>query len=147
MRALRIQYPTLMSSRCCSPHSNQPLAPLLIDALNRRQSEIADLLLKAGADLNARDDAGFTPLQDAALAGKVDAVRMLLEHGADINAGDRDSGATALYMAATMGREDVVMVLLEKGADSNKGPSAVKAALSGGFDRIAAAIREKTQAK
>ena len=72
---------------------------------------------------------------------------MLLDHGASINVRDKDSGATPLYMAATMGREDVVSLLLDKGADPSIGPSPVKAALSGGFDKVAEAIKAHTQAK
>ncbi len=127
-------------------HPGEPLAPVLREALAKSSPAIVGLLLKAGANINARDEAGFTPLHDAALAGNASVVRSLLERGADINAGDRDSGATALYMAATMGREDVVMLLLEKGADPRKGPSAVHAAVSGGFDKIAAAIQAAVRA-
>jgi ankyrin repeat protein len=125
------------------PHSTEPLAPLLKEALRRHQTEIVDALLKGGADVNARDAAGFTPLHDAALAGDTGAVRLLLDHGANVNIGDKDSGATALYMAATMGREDAVKLLLEKGADPKIGPSPVKAAQAGGFDKIAEAIKAK----
>ncbi len=121
---------------------NEPLGPLLDEALRRHQAEMVEVILKAGADVNARGKEGFTALHDAALSGNVGAVQILLDHGADINATDRDSGATPLYMAATMGREEVVNLLLEKGADTKKGPSAVKAAQTAGFDKVAAAIRE-----
>lgn len=127
------------------PHASEALAPLLKDALARHRADTVDLLLAAGADVNARDEAGFTPLHDAALAGNAAAVRMLLDHGADINLGDKENGATALYMAATMGREEVVTLLLDKGADPGKGPSPLRAAVSGGFDRIAEMIRTKSK--
>jgi ankyrin repeat protein len=124
-------------------HTKEPLAPLFRDALRQHHTEIALLLLESGVDVNARDEAGFTPLHDAALAGNTAAVRTLLDHGANVNIRDKDSGATALYMAATMGREDVVNLLLERGADPKIGPSPIKAAKDGGFDKIAEAIKAK----
>jgi uncharacterized protein len=139
--AVRQNHPAVVRSLLA--HTKEPLAPLLKEALKRHYVEIVDALLQAGADVNVRDEAGFTPLHDAALAGNAGAVRLLLDHGANINIGDKDSGATALYMAATMGREDVVNLLLEKGADPKIGPSPVKAAQAGGFDKIAEAIKAK----
>ncbi len=132
-------------ARALLAHTSESLGPLLADALSRRQPQIIAVLLQAGADVNGRDASGFTPLHDAALAGNLATVRVLLENGADVNAGARDSGATPLYMAATMGREEVVSLLLEKGADPNKGPSPAKAAQKGGFDRIAASIQARTK--
>ena len=43
-------------------------------------------LLKAGADPNSTSEEGQTALMTAALAGKADAVKMLLAHGAQVNA-------------------------------------------------------------
>ena len=40
------------------------------------------LLLEAGADVNATQAGGFTPLHQAAAAGKLDVVALLLENGA-----------------------------------------------------------------
>jgi ankyrin repeat protein len=51
----------------------------------------------------------------------VEAVRILLEHGANVNARETESGDTPLYMAAAMGRDQVAALLLEKGADPNLG--------------------------
>jgi ankyrin repeat protein len=138
--AVRTNRPGMV--RALLVHNKQPLYPLLKEAVARHFPLIIDALIEAGADVNARDDAGFTQLHDAALTGNLESVRILLEHGADINAGDKES-KTALYMAATMGREEVVSLLLEKGADPGRGPSPLRAAMSAGFDRIAAAIKAK----
>jgi ankyrin repeat protein len=53
----------------------------------------------------------------AARTGNVDAVRMLLDRGADVNATERYKGQTALMWAASERHTDVVKLLLERGAD------------------------------
>ena len=47
------------------------------------------LLLLAGAEVNAEDVYGKTPLHSAAIAGSEAACRVLLEHGAEVNAQDQ----------------------------------------------------------
>lgn len=48
-------------------------------------AEIVGLLLAAGADINAKDSRGRTSLFVAASVGDESTVRLLLEHGADVN--------------------------------------------------------------
>jgi tetratricopeptide (TPR) repeat protein len=55
---------------------------------------------------------------DAAINNQADAVRALIEKGANVNAKDL-GGTTALILAAHYGYIDVVRVLIEKGADLN----------------------------
>jgi peptidoglycan/LPS O-acetylase OafA/YrhL len=74
--------------------------------------------LQAGADVNAPDRIGVTPLGWAAIRGDVDSARLLIEHGANLNARNRD-GAAPLHSAAFLGRPAVVDVLLKSGADIN----------------------------
>ena len=59
---------------------------------------------------------GDTPLHWAAQEGKVDAAAVLLEHGADVNARDRD-GSTPLHKAAFRGHGDLIGLLVRAGAD------------------------------
>ena len=53
-------------------------------------SEVAEVLLEAGADIGARDDNGATPLHRAAAEGDPGVVSLLLKAGADANARDWD---------------------------------------------------------
>ena len=59
-----------------------------------------------------------TPLHAAVLAGKLDAVRLLLERGASPEARDRDN-CTALILASSLGSREVVAALLAGGCDPN----------------------------
>jgi ankyrin repeat protein len=56
----------------------------------------------------------MTPLHFAATTGSVDAARLLLQKGADVEAKSK-SGVTALMIAATMGHTDVVRLLVQEG--------------------------------
>ncbi|KAL7921747.1 hypothetical protein ACQKWADRAFT_113122, partial [Trichoderma austrokoningii] len=77
---------------------------------------IVQLLLKKGADIEAKDGWGRTPLLWAAENGHEATVQLLLEKGADIEAKDRWD-RTPLSRAAEKGHEATVQLLLEKGAD------------------------------
>jgi hypothetical protein len=56
-------------------------------------------LLAAGAEVNHRDEDGWTPLHTAVEAGAKDVVRLLLAHGADPTA-ETDDAVTPLSLAA-----------------------------------------------
>jgi len=80
-----------------------------------------ELLLRLGADPNASDGFGHTPLyvvansSDSARGANV--VRVLAEAGADVNAQDKLKHCTALHMAARRGTVPVAEALLDCGAD------------------------------
>lgn len=73
------------------------------------------LLLAHGADVNATDRQGRSPLH---VAPTKDSAELLLAHGVAVNT-KRTDGATALHLAAVYGRKEVVQVLLAHGADVN----------------------------
>ena len=64
-----------------------------------------------GANLEAYDEKGRTPVVAAAANDHLEAVKLLLENGADLNA-STDSGSTALYIAASNGHVNIVRYLL-----------------------------------
>jgi ankyrin len=60
----------------------------LSEDTQQRSIESLTLLLKAGADINAKDSRGLSPLHEAARWGWNDVVQFLVEHGADLTAKD-----------------------------------------------------------
>lgn len=90
------------------------------DALFRATIEgntdmVKSLLSSPGADVNATDERGNTPLLEAARYGHEDICRVLIAAGADIKAKDKD-GKTALMLAIQNNHDDVVRVLKQAGA-------------------------------
>ncbi len=77
---------------------------------------LVNLLLDAGAEVDARDSNGFTPLIDAAEQGRTLVVRALLLAGAKVNQ-TNTTGRTALWLAASRGHEETVTYLLNHDAD------------------------------
>ncbi len=98
--------------------SNQPTG---------RTEELMAALAAAGADFNAANRFGVTPLMYAVLAGPGQ-VKTLLAAGANVNAAD-DNGRTPLMLAAYEGKLDVVKLLVQAGADVNARDAKGKTAL------------------
>lgn len=89
---------------------------LLLDAARDGLVEDAKRLIESGANVNARDSAGRTPLMFAANAGDTKLARLLLEKGADPNT-RCDDGSTPLMKASQYGYEGMLKLLQAKGAD------------------------------
>jgi ankyrin repeat protein len=73
--------------------------------------------LGPGSKMEARLNIGRTPLMEAAWGGQEEAVELLLDLGADIDAID-NHGMTSLIQAARCGHEKVVKILLTRGANA-----------------------------
>ncbi len=92
---------------------------VLMFACEQGHLDLADFLLDRGADINQVNNhifKGRTALMAAARAGRVEAVKLLLAHDAEVNAADSPK-ETALVKAAYCGHAEVVGILLEHGAD------------------------------
>ena len=100
------------------PTLPQDVNTKLKDAARTRDTAEIRKLLAQGADPNAKDKTGRTPLMEAASEGYTDTLRVLLENGADANATD-SVGWTALFWAAFSHRTDALRTLVAKGADIN----------------------------
>ena len=98
--------------------------PLMLACINDHR-EIVNLLIKAGADVNIVNKAGWTALHYAARSSHFEnfqIAKALIENGADLNvlANVDDVGKwTPLILAARNGNERIAEALIEKGADLN----------------------------
>ena len=105
-----------------SEYFNEPDA--LVTAVLLCDFEAAKLLIKKGADINAKDEMGNTPLIMAIEEDWAGThwVELLLKKGADVNQPD-DDGDSPLDVAKYRKREDIISVLLSCGATAKDGPS------------------------
>jgi hypothetical protein len=78
---------------------------------------VAEWLLRAGADVDFPDDNGYTPLHYAALSGFTPLVRLLLKHWAYPNPQTSDERRTPLHFAAAMGFTEIFALLVANGGD------------------------------
>lgn len=96
---------------------NEFCATALCEAVDNGNTEVAKLLVTSGANPNAQDIRGNTPMMLAARGGHVEAMRSLLEAGPDLEV-QNGQGQTALMWAVVGGTVKAVRLLLEKGASA-----------------------------
>jgi ankyrin repeat protein len=104
----------------------------LMWALGENNTDVAKLLIKHGADINATTTLGFTPLLFACRKGNYEIAKLLLDAEVEVNTiakprGDQTylkntpdksvKGLSALMIAAHRGHEELVALLCERGAD------------------------------
>ena len=101
-------------------------------------------LARYGTQLEARDNAGSTPLMSACAHGHADVAEYLLDQGCDRESSDED-GWTSLHFAASDGHLDVVHVLFRFGARLDAltvdGRTAADLAIANDHPEVADAIR------
>jgi ankyrin repeat protein len=102
--------------------SSNGLTPLMIAAAYNTNPEVIKTLLKAGADLKARDlyNMGATVFVWAAWGNSnPEVITTLLKAGADVYSRDTEHNRSALLWAATNNANpEVIIVLLKAGADA-----------------------------
>jgi ankyrin repeat protein len=74
---------------------------------------IVKALLDAGAEVDAAQEKGFTPLHEAALTGKLELARLLLDRGASVELAAED-GRTALDIARDAKQDALVELLASR---------------------------------
>lgn len=78
---------------------------------------VAEALAKKGADVDACDRDGDTPLQWAVENGRLDMSKVLLRNGAQVNKQNEKTGDVVLHWAVRRGHVVVTELLLARGAD------------------------------
>lgn len=83
--------------------------------------KIVQKMLASGAEPNAKDEWGFSPLHFAsAFSDDPDIVTALIDAGATLDARDKEWGATPLHWAAwSNDNPGIIIALLDGGADPN----------------------------
>lgn len=117
--------------------------------------EMAQLLVKNGANVNAADNKGWTPLmiaiRERELPGeetmRLDLARFLIKSGATVNVAGKEYGETPLMLAAMLDEPEVVTALLGAGArvDSKNGhgfTALIAASGCGSVDSVSILIRK-----
>lgn len=94
--------------------------PLLSLAINSGRAEVAELLIRAGADINLKTRTGLLPLHLSVMRGTKDIAELLLKRGADVNA-EGSMKLTAVHLAVMTNRSSMLKTLIRCGADINRG--------------------------
>lgn len=111
------------------------------------QPESARVLIEAGAavDAVAANPMAVMPLHSAASARNLEAVRLLLAHGAPPNA-RQQAGWAPIHAAAQNGDRPMVELLLQRGADpslaNDEGKTAAMVAREKGHQELAASLEK-----
>lgn len=107
---------SLMTAGACGA---EPTRPLAIVAARNAADLVHNLLLERH-DPNERDAHGLTPLMWAARAGAVEAMKALLDGGADPDTRDVTNEWTPLFHAIHTQQAEAVRLLLDRGVDPNR---------------------------
>ncbi|EAY13509.1 ankyrin repeat protein, putative [Trichomonas vaginalis G3] len=81
-------------------------------------SSLFEYFISNGADINAKDEVGCTPLHLVASENNIEMAEILISNGADINAKDGVE-ATPLHYAASNNSKETAEILISSGADIN----------------------------
>ena len=83
---------------------------LLSHACSKENTEIVELLIKYGADVNHKSDSGDTTFHLLCQYNRLEAAKILLKHGADTSVKGR-YGQTPYEIAQKMGHHEIVTIM------------------------------------
>ena len=92
----------------------------LFDYIKKQNNSGAIQAIQKGADVNAIDDKGISPLLYVCGFSNVELAQALLNNGANIDASVSKEGDNCLMLASCMGCLDIVKMLLNAGAKKNE---------------------------
>jgi ankyrin repeat protein len=121
------------------------------DAAMRKDAQAVKALLRDGADVNAAQGDGMTPLHWAASNGDAELVRVLLYAGANVRATTRLGAYTPLHLASQTGAPAVIEALINAGASVNAPTSTgatplMLAAAAGQLEAVSLLLAHKADA-
>ncbi|XP_027215581.1 uncharacterized protein [Penaeus vannamei] len=96
--------------------------------------------VRLGLHIESRDAAHWTALHHAAFEGRMQAVTLLLQAGADVNSAD-PHGVTSLHVAAYRDHTNVVRLLLSRGANPKMIVKTPTSETERGFERVEPIIK------
>lgn len=103
-----------------SKEATEELKSSMYSIIEKNNTDELRTLLNRGANINIKNNHGYTPLMWAAFNNKIDIVELLLDHSTDININAKDtSGYTPLMRAIFNKNIKMVELLLKHGADIN----------------------------
>lgn len=106
-----------------------------------RQNNLEKLKESISADnINNKDEDGFTALHLAADRGHVEAVKILIDAGADLNI-KTDDEETALHLACIAEQLETAKLLIEKGCDQTLVDAEGKTALEQGEESFTSQLK------
>lgn len=108
-------------------------------ASEKGRTDVVQVLIQHGHDIDADDYDGVTALHAASRSGHMELVQMLLDSGADLSKRDH-LGETAFFAASIRGNTEIAQRLVSHGADINatdkQGRTAIRVAVERGFSDI-----------
>jgi ankyrin repeat protein len=116
--SLEMSIDIMKQKRLIKPYELTEREMELFQAVEQDQPLRIKDLVKSGADINAWNDYGETPLIVAAYGNKIKSAKILIANGANLNDMD-EIGNTALIIASMYGHTEIAKLLVAAGADVN----------------------------
>ena len=86
-------------------------ATVIFNAILKNRTHMVGSLIRAGVNVNTKNFEGYTPLMAAAEVGNEEAIKVLLQHNADIS-DTNEVGETAYDIATRCGHKSIAQLLV-----------------------------------